>query len=524
MSIGIPGIVEDVLAHAVENAVKVVAAAARVFAGGDHPAQTPAQRTNSILYGPGGPPLAAPAPSPLPPDGSGGLHDGADAAGEQHTATLDAASLTDEKLAGLLRQVFASNQAARDKVAAIMADIQAKAKQVGPELGDPAAVMAVQQYLDQKLGEIQKVLSDSQVDAKTQAAIMDALGEEYRTNAPSDAEGGRNSAGDNSSRGDSAGSRGDAGGADSSAGGGSGGPDGASADEGTIAAAGLDPVVDPLAGLGPLGMGVGADPLGGLAGLGSALPGMLGGLGAGMWPLDGLAPAMAGVGSALPGLATGLSDKAGMDAGKPDDFTDTNGPSRDADQADKSDDDSDKDTAKAAEFHDDEPHGDASSASAATEPAGGPQAAPASAATPAGAAPAAATQAGGDPQRTVTMPDGTPVTAADAHRAGAIRAVMGGATVTAGYEGENVQIPPPGTPVTHPVDRNSLQPGDYAQFQSKPPVMYMGNGKIWLDGQLQPLGALKSSPDFLGWTQPPASTPVPAAPPPATPPSGTASG
>jgi hypothetical protein len=77
--------------------------------------------------------------------------------------------------------------------------------------------------------------------------------------------------------------------------------------------------------------------------------------------------------------------------------------------------------------------------------------------------------------------------------------------------------------VTHPVDRNSLQAGDYAQFASKAPVMFMGNGKIWLDGQLQPVGALKSSPDFLGWTQPPVSTgagvPAPAAPPVAATPS-----
>ena len=30
----------------------------------------------------------------------------------------------------------------------------------------------------------------------------------------------------------------------------------------------------------------------------------------------------------------------------------------------------------------------------------------------------------------------------------------------------------------------------------------MGNGKIWLDGQLKPVSALPSSSDFLGWTGP----------------------
>jgi hypothetical protein len=32
--------------------------------------------------------------------------------------------------------------------------------------------------------------------------------------------------------------------------------------------------------------------------------------------------------------------------------------------------------------------------------------------------------------------------------------------------------------------------------------MYMGNGKIWLDGQLQPQSALPTG-DFLGWIDPP---------------------
>jgi hypothetical protein len=44
--------------------------------------------------------------------------------------------------------------------------------------------------------------------------------------------------------------------------------------------------------------------------------------------------------------------------------------------------------------------------------------------------------------------------------------------------------------------------------------MAMGNGKIWMDGQLQPIGALGSSSDFLGWSKPPTAA-VPAAAPPA---------
>jgi hypothetical protein len=70
------------------------------------------------------------------------LHDGAGAAGEQYGDTADATSLTDDKLAALLKQIFASNQQARDKVEAIMADIAAKSKQIGPELGDPASLVS----------------------------------------------------------------------------------------------------------------------------------------------------------------------------------------------------------------------------------------------------------------------------------------------------------------------------------------------------------------------------------------------
>jgi hypothetical protein len=47
--------------------------------------------------------------------------------------------------------------------------------------------------------------------------------------------------------------------------------------------------------------------------------------------------------------------------------------------------------------------------------------------------------------------------------------------------------------------------------------MVMGSGKIWMDGQLQPIGALGASNDFLGWSKPAASTPTPATPAPAFP-------
>ena len=268
---------------------------------------------------------------------------------------------------------------------------------------------------------------------------------------------------------------------------------------------------DPLAGMGPLGVG-GMDPLGSLAGLGSALPSVLGGLGSGGSPLDALGPAMAGLGSTIPAMASQFSDKPANDPGKAaDSFTDTDHDSKADNDTGLSHDHNENDKPDSA---DGSPKDGRTADGTAPE---GPQ--PSSdAAAPTAAAPAvAAGGTSGDAGSVVSMPDGSSVNAGDAHRAAAMRAVMNGSSVTAGYADQNVQIPPPGTPVTHPVDRNSLAPGDYAQFASKAPVMFMGNGKIWLQGQLQPVGALKSSPDFLGWTQPPVSTgagiPAPAAPP-----------
>lgn len=481
----LPNIVEDVLEPAVMNAVKVVTAVGRVFDDDDHrPSQTPLQRTNAALYGPGGPPATPPrAPAP-PADNAGGLNDGATNAGDQYNKHVDVATMTDDKLATLLKQIFESNQQARNKVNAILADIQAKSQQIAPDLADPASVMAFQKYMDQKFGEIQKLLSDSQVDAKTQAAIMDALGQEYRTSGPqSEADKGTTGGERGSSEGGSSG----AGGGDvappAEAGSGAGAP---AADAG----AGDDPLSDPLAGMGPMGMG-GMDPLSSLAGLGSALPGMLGSLGGGGGsPLDSLGSALGGLGSALPGLASQLSDKNGHDLMSADDkFSDTKGDG----QADKPE----------STFKDDQGKTDNPPTDEGKEVKGrpdDPNTAQPVANTPAAAAPAAAPVA--DPQRTVSLPDGTSVTATDAQRAGALKAVINGSSVSAAY---GDQIPPAGSPVMNPVDRNSLRPGDYAQFEAKPAVMYMGNGKIWLDGQLKPVSALPSSSDFLGWTGPPAA-------------------
>jgi hypothetical protein len=246
--------------------------------------------------------------------------------------------------------------------------------------------------------------------------------------------------------------------------------------------------------MGPMGMGGmgGMDPLSSLTGLGSTLPGMLGGLGGGGGsPLDPLGSALGGLGSALPGLASQFSDRNGQDPPNADDkFSDTKADGK-ADEPES--------TFKDGQGKADDPPVGESKEDTKSRP-DDPNTVQPVADTPTSAAPAAAPAA--DPQRTVSLPDGTLVTATDAQRADAMKAVLNGSSVSAAY---GDQIPPAGSPVMNPVDRNSLRPGDYAQFEAKPAVMYMGNGKIWLDGQLKPVSALPSSSDFLGWTGPPAA-------------------
>jgi hypothetical protein len=484
VSVGFPGFVNNVVLDTVENIGRVLAAAGKLFA--DHePKQSPADHTDQVLFGPAG----APAAPPPTPNGDSGLNSGATGAGEDYNAGVDAAQLTDQKLAELLKQIFASNQAAREKVSSILSEITNKQKQIAPEMGDPASVSAFGQFLDQKFGEIQKVLTDAQVDGKTQAAILDALGDEYHANGPNPLTGGSST----TAQGD----------ADSGATGTSTEPSGSSdtAPAGD-SAAGQDPLIDPLAGMG-IGAPTGMDPLSAmspaLAGL-SALPGAMGGgLASSASPLD--APGSLGQLGALADRGFADAPPADTDTKPKDDFSDkpaastTDGkpPANDPAEALKDD-----------QHHD---HGQP-----AASPTGNSDSTASPSPTPHDAAPASA-PAPGDPGRAVTLPDGRVVTAPDDKIAAAMRSVLSGTSVPDAFSAVDLPLPPPGTPVIDPADPAHLDPGSLAQFQSREPVMAMGDGKIWLDGQLQPIGALGSSSDFLGWSKPPTkASPQTAAP------------
>lgn len=442
---------------------------------------TPSRRVEQILN-------ETPPPGPVtPPGGSGGLRDGLDRAGEAYQQAGGAAAAADAKLVHLLKQIFASNEVLRNKVTAIIGEIESARTKIAADptlANDPRAMKRFGEFVDQKLGEIEQLMESAKVESAKQADLLDALTDDYRAAAAT--------AHQQTSGKD-----------DSHTGGGSGG--GAAADGGGGGAAGGgDPgaagagLSDPLAGMGlPGGLGGMADPMSmlgpALAGMGS-IPGALGGLAsslpAGAMGLAPLAGQMAGAGS-----GDGFKDQAARDAAKPADFIDDgHGKAGGGAKADDA----------AADGH----------GSGEKKPEISPSPVPAQT-PPAGAVPASA---GADPALVVQMPDGSPVTAPSGQHATALRSVLNGMSVTEAWKSAHVDLPPPGTPVTDPADPSHLAPGAVAQFKAREAVMYMGNGKIWLDGQLQPQSTLPTA-DFLGWVDPtqqagaaPVTLPPPQAP------------
>jgi hypothetical protein len=214
--------------------------------------------------------------------------------------------------------------------------------------------------------------------------------------------------------------------------------------------------------------GLGADALPGLA---SMLPGALGGLGAS--PLDGLS-GLAGQAAPLAGLAPQVGDDRSADHDR----------------------DDDKDTSG----HD--THGDKDERSGAGQHPGDPQQPgtqgdqiPGAGAPPAGPAPLPA------PTTLVSLPDGSSATARTPALAQAVTAHLAGTPVEAAYRAAGIPLPPPGTPVTNPVDPSSLSCGAVGMFKDHY-VVALSPVKAYQDGQVVPLAAVVSSPDFLGWVDP----------------------
>lgn len=110
---------------------------------------------------------------------------------------------------------------------------------------------------------------------------------------------------------------------------------------------------------------------------------------------------------------------------------------------------------------------------------------------------------------TVQLPDGSTANAATPAAAQAVRAYLAGTPLDVAYRQAAIQLPPPGTPVTAPIDPSQLSAGDVGMFADHY-VVALGAGKALKDGQVVALASLSSSPDFLGWMRP--SVPAPPGP------------
>jgi hypothetical protein len=141
---------------------------------------------------------------------------------------------------------------------------------------------------------------------------------------------------------------------------------------------------------------------------------------------------------------------------------------------------------------------------AAAKPADGAQPQPVAAET--GQVPPA--QPG--PDVSVKLPDGSTVTAESPQLAHAGRLVLEGASLDDAAGQAHITVLPPGAPVNDPVSPSQLRMMDYAQFTDHR-VMALGNGKVWLNGQVTPVEEMPTGPNFLGWARPQIQT-APAAP------------
>ena len=102
---------------------------------------------------------------------------------------------------------------------------------------------------------------------------------------------------------------------------------------------------------------------------------------------------------------------------------------------------------------------------------------------------------------TVTLPDGETLTAGSPELAAAIKASVGGVPIADAFRQQGITIPPPGSPVTEPLDPLRLVPGDIGIFTDRH-ALALSPGKALVDGQIQHIATV-SGPNFLGWEHPP---------------------
>lgn len=446
----------------------------------DSPAQAPAKPPPYPGTAPGVPPYPTlPPPPGLNAPGSGGAVDAAGVDAKALAEIVEHLEQLDKSAAATVEAIHAAGAAGQKALEGIQKDVDAKITELGPRLNTPEGQKELREFLKDKLSSAKKIIDDQIADAETKARQTRDMTQRYL-----DAAGGQHG---------KTGGDGDGSGGGGSAGGGSGG-----GDQGTTPAAapaspaspygqGMPPGM-PGAGMMPAGMPMPSIPSfggGGMPGLGGGDPlGALSGLG--------------GLGNH--GQDPSLQDGAGHgDSGTPK-LHDGDGASGAGDKA------SDQPEAGS------KPAGDHGSLGAGTEPA-------ANHVTNAG-------DAGGvgpDGGTHVALPDGTTVEARSTMGANAARAALGGAPVADAWHQAGVTVPPPGTPVTSPIPPTLLKAGDVGVWKDHL-VMALGNNKVLVSGQVQPLTSVGSGPDFLGWMDPSAAPGAPVHPKEGEPPAGSPPG
>jgi hypothetical protein len=449
---------------------------------------------------PGGGPLPPPppAPGPLPPPPTGPAPGSGEAADKDNADAGTVADVItqlhelDKSAAATIDAIHAAGTAGQQQLDNIGKDVNDKITELGPRLDTPAGQQELRDFLKEKLTAAKKVLDQQIADADAKARHTRELTEKYGGIGGDDSgKGGTEPAGN--------------GGGGSAGGGESGGGGASPADQGTAPAAAPAAAAPPAAPTSPFGQGM--MPGAGMMPAGMGIPQMPSFGGGGMPGLGGGDPL-----SALSGLGGGQG--GGHEPGLRDDQNSGDDP---------------KSGSSDPKFHDDPAMSGTENGKSGTDGAPTTPAAADSPSTAAGEAagnhtPADPAAAPAPPATThVALPNGESAEARTVQGATAVKAAVGGATVADAWHQAGVNVPPPGTPVTDPIPPTKLQAGDVGVWQDHL-VMALGNGKVLVSGQVQPLSSVGSSPDFLGWMDPSAQAakavqPVPPTPPtPPTPP------
>ncbi|BBY96406.1 hypothetical protein MGALJ_60750 (plasmid) [Mycobacterium gallinarum] len=452
-----------------------------------------------LVHPPGAPPATVPASVDAPPaapgqtpapadDGFSGRAAEAsqrvdDALAKNTTALAEA----DEELVDAVLGAKTGSEEGKAQLRALQSALVDQIHKLGPTLDTPAGQQQLNDFLQSKTQEILGIVSSQSMDAESKAEVLEALNQRY--DAVKDSAGtGTGSSTDQAPAGGSgqtgSGTGGSAGGsAPADAGTGAGDP---LASDPLLSGLASDPLMAGLGGLAGPAMGA----LSGLPGaMGSMMPGMGGGFGGG----GGLGDLGGAIGGAIKEAAARTPEDP-AEALKDDPLAATSespgpgGAEETADDAASTDED---ESASATE-------------PAAAKPADGAQPQPVAAET--GQVPPA--QPG--PDVSVKLPDGSTVTADSPQLADAGRLVLEGASLDDAAGQAQITVLPPGAPVNEPVSPSQLKLMDYAQFTDHR-VMALGDGKVWLNGQVTPVEEMPTGPNFLGWARPQVQT-APAGP------------